>query len=95
MSPVLKKAQKGSPEFVASHLSATFLILEGASFNVNQAGKTLGDWRQYDSNRRHEVFSKLVETLAIPFWVGKCLVVLPNFSYIFNLAHLDIMGQFG
>jgi hypothetical protein len=36
MPPILKKAQKGLPKFVASHLSATFLILEGASFNVNQ-----------------------------------------------------------
>jgi hypothetical protein len=45
MFPVLKKAQKGLPEFVASHLSATFLILEGASFNVNQAGRTSQYWR--------------------------------------------------
>ena len=39
MFPVLKKVQKGLPEFVASHLSVTFLILEGASFNVNQADR--------------------------------------------------------
>ena len=40
MFPVLEKVQKGLPEFVTSHLSVTFLILEGDSFNVNQAGKT-------------------------------------------------------
>jgi hypothetical protein len=39
MSPFLEKVQEGLPEFVASHLSATFLILEGASFNVNHAGR--------------------------------------------------------
>jgi len=36
MSTILKKTQKGLPKFVTSHLSVTFLILEGASFNVNQ-----------------------------------------------------------
>ena len=40
MPPILKKAQKGLPQFVTSHLQVTFLILEGVSFNVNQAGKT-------------------------------------------------------
>lgn len=39
MPPILKKAQKGLPQFVTSHLSITFLILEGVSFNVNQAGR--------------------------------------------------------
>jgi hypothetical protein len=39
MPPILKKAQKGLPQFVTSHLSVTFLILEGVSFNVNQAGR--------------------------------------------------------
>ncbi len=37
MSSILKKTQKDLPEFVASHLLITFLILEGDSFNVNQA----------------------------------------------------------
>jgi hypothetical protein len=37
MPPILKKTQKGLPQFVASHLPVTFLILEGVSFNVNQA----------------------------------------------------------
>jgi len=36
MTPILKKAQEGLPQFVTSHLPVTFLILEGASFNVNQ-----------------------------------------------------------
>jgi hypothetical protein len=36
MPPILKKTQKGLPQFVTSHLPVTFLILEGASFNVNQ-----------------------------------------------------------
>ena len=40
MPPILKKTQKGLPQFVTSHLPVTFLILEGVSFNVNQAGKT-------------------------------------------------------
>jgi len=35
MSPILKEAQKGLPEFVSRHLSITFLILEGVSHNVN------------------------------------------------------------
>jgi len=39
MSPILEKTQEGLPQFVTSHLSVTFLILEGASFNVNQAIK--------------------------------------------------------
>jgi hypothetical protein len=39
MFPVLKKTQKGLSKFVTSHLSVTFLILEGISFNVNQAGR--------------------------------------------------------
>jgi hypothetical protein len=39
MSPILKKTQKGLPKFVTSHLPVTFLILEGVSFNVNQAGR--------------------------------------------------------
>jgi hypothetical protein len=39
MPPILKKTQEGLSQFVTSHLSATFLILEGASFNVNQAVK--------------------------------------------------------
>jgi len=73
MFPFLEKVQKGLPEFVTSHLSVTFLILEGASFNVNQAGKNSRDWRQYDPHRRHEVFSKLVEPPTIPSRVGKCL----------------------
>jgi hypothetical protein len=37
MPSILKKTQKGLPQFVASHLPVTFLILEGVSFNVNQA----------------------------------------------------------
>jgi hypothetical protein len=37
MSSILKKTQEGLPQFVASHLPVTLLILEGASFNVNQA----------------------------------------------------------
>jgi len=37
MPPTLKKTQKGLPQFVTSHLPVTFLILEGGSFNVNQA----------------------------------------------------------
>ena len=40
MPPILKKTQKGLPQFVTSHLPFTFLILEGVSFNVNQGGKT-------------------------------------------------------
>jgi len=39
MPPILEKVQKGLPEFVPSHLSVTFLILEGVSYNVNQAEK--------------------------------------------------------
>jgi hypothetical protein len=53
------------------------------------------DRRQHDPDRRHEVLNKLVETLASSSRVGKCAVVLPNFSYIFDLARLDIIGQFG
>jgi hypothetical protein len=34
---ILKKTQKGLPQFVTNHLPVTILILEGASFNVNQA----------------------------------------------------------
>jgi len=37
MSSILEKKQKSLPKFVASHLPVTFLILEGVSFNVNQA----------------------------------------------------------
>jgi hypothetical protein len=37
MPLILKETQKDLPKFVTSHLSDTFLILEGASFNVNQA----------------------------------------------------------
>ena len=37
MPPIPKIVQKSLSEFVTSHLSVTFLILEGASFNVNQA----------------------------------------------------------
>jgi hypothetical protein len=40
MLPILKKTQKGLPQLVTSQLSVTFLILEGVSFNVNQAVKT-------------------------------------------------------
>jgi len=40
MSPILEKVQKGLPQFIASHLSVTFLILEGGSYNVNQAEKS-------------------------------------------------------
>jgi len=39
MPPILEKIQKGLPEFVTSHLAVTFLILEGASSNVNQGGR--------------------------------------------------------
>jgi hypothetical protein len=41
MPPTLEKVQKSLPEFVPSHLSVTFLILEGASYNVNQAEKSV------------------------------------------------------
>ena len=37
MLPFLKEVQKGLSKFVASQLSITFLILEGVSYNVNQA----------------------------------------------------------
>jgi len=37
MSPILEKVQKGLSQFITSHLSVTFLILEGDSYNVNQA----------------------------------------------------------
>jgi len=37
MPPILKETQEGLPQFVTSHLQISFLILEGASFNVNQA----------------------------------------------------------
>jgi len=39
MPLVLEETQKGLPQFVTSHLPVTFLILEGDSFNVNQAGR--------------------------------------------------------
>jgi hypothetical protein len=39
MSSILKKTQKGLSKFVTSHLPVTLLILEGVSFNVNQAGR--------------------------------------------------------
>jgi recombinational DNA repair protein (RecF pathway) len=43
MLPILKKTQKGLPKFVTSHLLVTLLILEGVSFNVNQAAKERKD----------------------------------------------------
>lgn len=39
MPLVLEETQKDLPQFVASHLPVTFLILEAVSFNVNQAGR--------------------------------------------------------
>jgi len=39
----------------------------------------------------HEAFSKLVETLAIPFSAGECLVVFSTF----DLAYLHTVRQFG
>ena len=32
---ILEEVKKGLPELITSQLSITFLILEGASFNVN------------------------------------------------------------
>jgi hypothetical protein len=37
MAPILEEAQECLPQFVTSHFSVTFLILEVVSFNVNHA----------------------------------------------------------
>jgi hypothetical protein len=73
MTPILKKTQKGLPQFVTSHLPVTFLILEGVSFNVNQAGKTSLRTETVFLGRGHKLFSKGVEPQAIPFRVDRFL----------------------
>ena len=58
MSPILKKTQKCLPKFVTSHLSVTLLILEGVSFNVNQAVKERKDVSHRFYNRAHLMLTK-------------------------------------
>ena len=58
MPPILKKTQKCLPKFVTSHLSVTLLILEGVSFNVNQAAKERKDVSHRFYNRAHLMLTK-------------------------------------
>ena len=73
MTPILEKTQKGLPQSVTSHLPVTFLILEGVSFNVNQAGKTSLRTEIVFLRRGHKLLSEVVEPQALPFQVDRFL----------------------
>jgi hypothetical protein len=72
MPLVLEETQKDLPQFVVSHLSVTFLILEAGSFNVNQARRerlvmSLGGVQMnLDDEKSQRLFGSL--RMTTPTW---------------------------